>query len=100
MLTRNYRESREDISTWLVFDGLDTYSTIKLCDQIIATTDNQFRQWFNDVSNVINTCDSHPVLSINFGSVPKIIDILDAQGNESESNTQTILLLAAANAPQ
>ena len=100
MLTRNYRESRDDISTWLVFDGLDTYSTIKLCDQIIATTDNQFRQWFYDVSNVINTCYSNPVLSINFGSVPKIIDILDAQGNESESNTQAILLLAAANAPQ
>jgi beta-galactosidase/beta-glucuronidase len=86
-----YRESRDDISTWLVFDGLDTYSTIKLCDQIIATTDNQFRQWFYDVSDVVNNCESDLVLSINFGSVPRIIDVLDAQGNESESSTKNIL---------
>lgn len=71
------------VSTWLVFDGLDTYSTIKFCDRIVATTDNQFKQWSFDVSSALNACHGDPVLSINFGSVPAIINTLNASGIES-----------------
>ncbi|TQV91793.1 beta-mannosidase precursor [Cordyceps javanica] len=70
-------------STWLIFDGLDTYSTIKLCDKIVATTDNQFKQWSFDVTSVLSNCDSEPVLSINFGAVPTIINKLNASGIET-----------------
>lgn len=79
-----YRNKDKDVSTWLVFDGLDTYSTIKLCDQIVATADNQFKQWSFDVSSALHACKSDPVLSINFGSVPRIINKLNASGIESK----------------
>ncbi|KAK5996760.1 Beta-mannosidase A [Cladobotryum mycophilum] len=65
-------------ATWLVFDGLDTYTTIKFCNQIVATTDNQFRQWFFDVSSALAGCKEDPTLSINFGSVPRIINAIAA----------------------
>lgn len=61
-----------------MFDGLDTYATIKFCDHIVGTPDNQFRQWFYDVSSLLASCKSDPVLSINFGSVPRIINAINA----------------------
>ncbi|QYT06250.1 Beta-mannosidase [Trichoderma simmonsii] len=67
-----------DVATWLVFDGLDTYATVKFCDHIVGTPDNQFRQWFYDVSSALASCKSDPVLSINFGSVPRIINAINA----------------------
>ncbi|OAA57193.1 glycoside hydrolase family 2 protein [Cordyceps fumosorosea ARSEF 2679] len=73
----------ESLSTWLVFDGLDTYSTIKLCDKTVATTDNQFKQWLFDVTSVVNDCDGEGVLSINFGAVPAIINKLNGSGIET-----------------
>ncbi len=79
-----YRTKDKSLSTWLVFDGLDTYSTIKFCDQIVATTDNQFKQWYFDVTSVLAGCQSEPVLSINFGAIPAIINKLNASGIESK----------------
>ena len=63
-------------STWLVFDGLDTFATVSFCGQPVAYTDNQFRQYSFDVSNVLNGCKDDPVLSINFGSAPRIVDAM------------------------
>jgi beta-mannosidase len=63
-------------SSWLVFDGLDTFTTIELCGQFIANTDNQFRQYTFDVSDVLKQCQSDPVLSINFGSAPQIANAI------------------------
>ncbi|PKY03061.1 beta-mannosidase mndA [Aspergillus campestris IBT 28561] len=63
-------------STWLVFDGLDTFATISFCGQPIASTDNQFRQYSFDVSTVLKGCKDDPVLSINFGSAPRIVDAM------------------------
>ncbi|KAJ6782016.1 hypothetical protein PWT90_05871 [Aphanocladium album] len=71
------------LSTWLVFDGLDTYSTIALCGKTVATTDNQFKQWHFDVTSVLHECDSDPSISINFGAVPAIINKLNASGIET-----------------
>ncbi|KAL1998178.1 hypothetical protein VTN02DRAFT_6714 [Thermoascus thermophilus] len=65
-------------STWLVFDGLDTFTTIEFCGQFIATTDNQFRQWSFDVSDALKQCTT-PVLSINFGSAPNIVNAIAKQ---------------------
>ncbi|UKZ58241.1 hypothetical protein TrVGV298_012108 [Trichoderma virens] len=69
---------QSNTATWLVFDGLDTYATVKFCDHIVGTPDNQFRQWFYDVSSALASCKSDPVLSINFGSVPRIINAINA----------------------
>ncbi|PLB55349.1 putative beta-mannosidase [Aspergillus steynii IBT 23096] len=61
-------------STWLVFDGLDTYTTVLLCGKQVASTDNQFRQYYFDVSDILRNCTDTPVLSLNFGSAPAIVD--------------------------
>ncbi|KAH6603175.1 beta-mannosidase a [Trichoderma cornu-damae] len=78
MIGFGLRNKQPSITTWLVFDGLDTYATVKFCDHIVGTPDNQFRQWFYDVSSVLASCKSDPVLSINFGSVPRIINAINA----------------------
>ncbi|XHG08547.1 hypothetical protein AWENTII_011644 [Aspergillus wentii] len=70
-------------SSWLVFDGLDTFTSIEFCGAFIGSTDNQFRQWTFDISEVLRSCDRDPVLSINFGSAPDIVNqIADSPGSE------------------
>lgn len=63
-------------STWLLFNGLDTFTSISLCDQHVASTNNQFRQYWFDVSDILNKCSDAPVLSINFGSAPNIANAI------------------------
>ncbi|KAH1395714.1 hypothetical protein KXW65_009110 [Aspergillus fumigatus] len=63
-------------STWLVFDGLDTFATITFCDQHVGSTDNQFRQHHFDVSQILKECKQDPVLRINFGSAPNIANTI------------------------
>ncbi|KAF2637032.1 putative beta-mannosidase [Massarina eburnea CBS 473.64] len=58
-------------STWLVFNGLDTFATVEFCGQHVAATNNQFRQYYFDITDIISSCNS-PVLSVNFGSAPII----------------------------
>ncbi|KAJ6160683.1 hypothetical protein N7470_004079 [Penicillium chermesinum] len=59
-------------SSWLVFNGLDTFTTIEICDQFVGATNNQFRQYRFDISQAIKKCKGDPVLSLNFGSAPNI----------------------------
>ncbi|KAE8356463.1 glycoside hydrolase superfamily [Aspergillus coremiiformis] len=61
-------------STWLVFDGLDTFTSIEFCGEFVASTNNQFRQYTFDVSKILEHCHGDPVLSINFGSAPNIVN--------------------------
>lgn len=77
---------KDSKSTWLLFNGLDTFSSIEFCGQHVAATNNQFRQYWFDVSKTLEQCEGEKVLSINFGSVPKIVDEIAAlPGQESES---------------
>lgn len=77
-------------STWLVFNGLDTFTTIKFCDQFVGTTNNQFRQWTFDVSPLLKSCTQSPVLSIEFGSAPNIVDAI---ANDPQSERESFLSL-------
>ncbi|KKK17464.1 hypothetical protein ARAM_001087 [Aspergillus rambellii] len=70
-------------STWLVFDGLDTFAAVTFCDEFIASTDNQFRQYAFDISSSLRNCKGDPVLSINFGSAPNIVNAI-AEDPKSE----------------
>lgn len=47
-------------ATYLLFDGLDTFADIWLCGEKVARTDNQFRQWYFDVSSVLSSSASCP----------------------------------------
>ncbi|KAK5136883.1 hypothetical protein LTR08_001805 [Meristemomyces frigidus] len=68
-------------STWLQFDGLDTFTSISFCGHHVASTNNQFRQWWYDITSIVSSCPSEAdrVLSINFGSAPKIADAIAAE---------------------
>jgi beta-mannosidase len=62
-----------------VFDGLDTFTTIEFCGEFVVTTNNQFRQWKFDITDILKNCKGDPTLSINFGSAPKIVDAIAAE---------------------
>lgn len=71
--------STNSSSTWLLFNGLDTFTSISFCGQHVASTNNQFRQYWFDVSGLLSECSGDPVLSINFGSAPNIAAELAAE---------------------
>ena len=72
------RDTSSATQTWLLFNGLDTFTSIDFCGQHVASTNNQFRQYYFDVSEMLSNCSS-PKLSINFGSAPMIADQIAAQ---------------------
>jgi beta-mannosidase len=47
----------------------------------VASTNNQFRQYYFDVSALLSNCTS-PTLSINFGSAPMIADQIAVEPNQ------------------
>lgn len=57
----------DGISTMLVFQGLDTFTSITFCGTQVAFTENQFRQYIVDISEALRSCDGDPQLSLNFG---------------------------------
>ncbi|KAG0651487.1 Mannanase A [Hyphodiscus hymeniophilus] len=65
-------DSSSEASTWLLFNGLDTFTSIEVCGQHVASTNNQFRQYYFEISSILSTCSSDPTLSINFGSAVNI----------------------------
>ncbi|SMR42887.1 unnamed protein product [Zymoseptoria tritici ST99CH_1E4] len=72
-------------STWLLFNGLDTFTSISFCGRHVASTNNQFRQYWFDVSEILSSCnETDRVLDINFGSAPTIADeIANQPGQET-----------------
>ena len=77
---KDCRNTSNATQTWLLFNGLDTFSSIEFCGQHVASTDNQFRQYYFDVSAALSSCSQTvPVLSINFGSAPNIANQLAAE---------------------
>jgi len=78
------RDISNGTSTWLLFQGLDTFTSISLYGQHVASTNNQFRQYYFDVSSILSSCSGTPMLSINFGSAVNITeDIATQPGQET-----------------
>lgn len=76
--------SSSSTTTYLLFNGLDTIATVWLCGQPIASTNNQFRQYFFDVSATLaGACplqnDDEPELLVQFFSAPGAAYHLAAQ---------------------
>ncbi|KAJ7278886.1 family 2 glycoside hydrolase [Mycena rebaudengoi] len=66
-------------STYLVFQGLDTFTHITLCDQVVGDTNNMFLQYIFDVTKILRACHSpKPQLSLNFGSAVNITHAISA----------------------
>lgn len=54
---------------------MDTFTSIEFCGEHVAATNNQFRQYYFDISDLVrDCCIEEQVLSINFGSAPRIAD--------------------------
>lgn len=74
-------------STFLLFNGLDTITNIWLCGQKIASTNNQFRQYFFDVSTTLSSTACHTnatELLVQFFSAPgTAYDIASQPGAET-----------------
>lgn len=70
-------------TTYLLFNGLDTIASIWLCGQQVASTDNQFRQYFFDVTSTLSSCPAEeavsPELQVQFRSAPGTAYDLAAQ---------------------
>ncbi|KAJ5773128.1 Glycoside hydrolase superfamily [Penicillium paradoxum] len=71
-------------SSWLVFNGLDTFTTVEFCGKFIGATDNQFRQYTFDISDTLSHCNDSPTLSLEFGSATKIADAIAADPNSQK----------------
>lgn len=70
--------------THLLFQGLDTFTSINLCGQHVASTNNQFRQYLFNVTSIVAGCGDNLTLSINFGSAPEIAEsIANEPGQET-----------------
>ena len=60
-----------NLTTFLLFNGLDTVAHVYFCDHLVANTDNQFRQYFFNVTGALNSCNSTaPELRVEFDSAP------------------------------
>lgn len=68
-------------ATYLLFNGLDTIADIWFCGQKVASTDNQFRQYYFDVSAILQSCPtgSSPELLVQFFSAPGTAAYLASQ---------------------
>jgi beta-mannosidase len=58
----------------LVFDGLDTYASVYLNNQLVLKADNMFRQWRVDVKKLIKSGNND--LVIVFKSAQNVVDSL------------------------
>ena len=80
LTNRIFRSNATETQTWLLFNGLDTFTSVEFCGQPVAATNNQFRQYYFDVSSFLGSCaPEDAVLSINFGSAPNIADQIAAE---------------------
>lgn len=61
-------------NTELVFDGLDTYASVYLNNQLVLKADNMFRQWRVDVKKVLKSGNND--LVIVFQSAQNVVDSL------------------------
>jgi beta-mannosidase len=50
----------------LVFDGLDTFATVKVNGQVVISADNMFRKWRADVKALLHTGDN--IIEVDFQS--------------------------------
>ncbi|KAM0453152.1 hypothetical protein ACHAPV_009108 [Trichoderma viride] len=80
-------KSQNGLTSWLVFEGLDTFCEIQLCNQTVGNTKNQFRKYTFDVSDILPKCSGDPVLSLNFGSASKIVLDIAQRSDLSQVNS-------------
>ncbi|OIW30141.1 glycoside hydrolase family 2 protein [Coniochaeta ligniaria NRRL 30616] len=70
----------DSTNTFLLFNGLDTFANITVCGQYVASTNNQFRQYYINVTDILSACNaSSPELNLEFASSPAAANAIAAQ---------------------
>ncbi|KAG5953114.1 hypothetical protein E4U53_006850 [Claviceps sorghi] len=70
-----HRSTQNDgVETFLLFNGLDTFANISFCGKQVASTDNQFRQWRFNITDIWSECthSEQPPLEIHFQSATEM----------------------------
>ncbi|KAI5286655.1 hypothetical protein KEM54_006612 [Ascosphaera aggregata] len=72
------------LKSYLVFDGLDTFATVNVCNQVVGKANNQFRQFKFDITNALKSCKSStPPIDIRFESAVTVAkQIAEQPGQE------------------
>lgn len=88
LLQQPQTSNNSTLSTYLLFNGLDTITDIWLCGEKVASTNNQFRQYFFDVSTTLSAAcaatTNHTELLVQFFSAPgTAYDIASQPGAET-----------------
>lgn len=81
ILLTHCRDISKSLLTYLVFDGLDTFATIRFCGQPVGSTANQFRQYTFDITSAVQNCNSSASFDIEFE--PATAAAVSAAQNES-----------------
>ncbi|KAG6100455.1 hypothetical protein E4U30_004614 [Claviceps sp. LM220 group G6] len=69
----HHSTENDNVQTYLLFDGLDTFANISFCGKQVASTDNQFRQWRFDVTDIWSDCAQPlPLLEVHFKSATEM----------------------------
>lgn len=77
--------STVNTKTFLLFNGLDTFADIRFCSKPVASTNNQFRQYFFDVTDILSSCESpSPELQVEFGSAPRVTEEIKNQPGQEK----------------
>ncbi|KZP11220.1 glycoside hydrolase family 2 protein [Athelia psychrophila] len=64
-------------TSYLIFDGLDTFAAVSLCNTSVASVNNQFRRWSFDVSGILAGAGcAQPVLEVAFTNAPAMAQYL------------------------
>lgn len=74
--TRAMYSTKTTASTHLVFNGIDTFSNVSFCGQHVGSTENQFRQYIFDITDILSNCTgtAPPSISVELGSAPAIAE--------------------------
>jgi beta-mannosidase len=68
------------LSTYLVFNGLDTFANVQFCGHTVGNTNNQFRQYVFDITKIAASCHQpKPELVVKLGPTPNISDAIAAE---------------------
>lgn len=62
------RSTHSNLTTHLIFDGIDTFANVSVCGRKVASVNNQFRQWKFDITAALSECTSDPMLEVAFTS--------------------------------
>lgn len=72
--SRKHPDENSNAETFLLFNGLDTFANVSFCGEHVASTNNQFRQWRFNITDIWSKCSQKdaPELKVDFRSATQM----------------------------